>query len=455
MDHRHRFDPPDETNKEKRPSTAPIQATLFEADVPKRLRKFVKRGFFSARWKRAHDDINHGTASTIDANDRVAFFIRDSIDEGLTDMDLGNRFRDDFGSWGEKSFDLLSSAVQSELRDFLRERGALSDYGFQRKIVPFLAEVVRTESPEETKWRQLMAIHHERQRQRSRQISSFPIHIQQARPAPGVDLQLSHTHRQQQLLPTVIRSLIPPTYEKKNLPVLHEPPLQYCPVPTQPQPVPQEKLLSPQLLHETPISTPRTEIRPNPLHQDTADSHRVKTTAGSHKLESAAVDKTVNDSVKNTLAEHRHGTSGDNEEEHPSDPSKSAAASPSDDITPTIPAADPRVEPEQCTDEPLDKGTPPDGQDFAAAHYEDPADVEDSDGSIDDRKRNEKEKLREEFSPAIYIFSPDKGSSWMPPALKLLMTPPAPKCLMTTMTLVNHFLAEFENYFRLVERLVP
>ncbi|KAG6231644.1 hypothetical protein E4U25_006952 [Claviceps purpurea] len=253
----------------------------------------------------------------------------------------------------------------------------------------------------------------------------------------------------------MIRSLIPPTYEKKNLPVLHEPPLQDCPVPTQPQPVPQEKLLSPQLLHETPISTPRTEIRPTLLHQDTADSPRVKTNAGSHKLESAPVDKTVNDSVKNTLAEHRHGTSGDNEEEHSSDPSKSAAASPFDDITPTIPAADPRVEPEQCPDEPLDKGTPPDGQDFATAHYEDPADVEDSDGPIDDRKRNEKEKLREEFSPAIYIFSPDKGSSWMPPALKLLMTPPASKCLMTTMTLANHFLAEFENYFRLVERLVP
>ncbi|KAG6265446.1 hypothetical protein E4U48_005958, partial [Claviceps purpurea] len=91
-------------------------------------------------------------------------------------------------------------------------------------------------------------------------------------------------------------------------------------------------------------------------------------------------------------------------------------------------------------------GTPPDGQDFAAAHYGDPADVEDSDGPIDDRKRNEKEKLREEFSLAIYTFSPDKGSLWMPPASK---------CLVTTMTLANHFLAEFENYFRLVERLVP
>ncbi|KAG6299055.1 hypothetical protein E4U09_000267 [Claviceps aff. purpurea] len=47
------------------------------------------------------------------------------------------------------------------------------------------------------------------------------IQNQQARPAPGVDFQSLHAHRQpQQLLPTVMRSPIPSTYEKKNLPVL-------------------------------------------------------------------------------------------------------------------------------------------------------------------------------------------------------------------------------------------
>ncbi|KAG6063652.1 hypothetical protein E4U32_001035 [Claviceps aff. humidiphila group G2b] len=483
----HRFDPTGETNEEERSPTALIQATLIEAEVPKRLRKYVKRGFFSARWKRAHEDINHGAASTIDANDRVAFFIRDSIDEGLTDMDLGIRFRDDFGSWGEKSFDLLSPSVQEELRDFLRERRALSDYGFNRKIAPFLAEVVETETPEETEWRRLMAIRHERQRQRSRRTPSFLMHTQQqARPAPGgdpqpshlhrqqvqcapsakiqnqqarsaprLDSQLSHTHRQQQFLPTVIRSLIPPTYEK-NLPILREPSLQYCSVPTQSQPVHQEKLLLPQLLHETPMPTPRTDSRPTLLHQDSNGNPHVKTTTGSHhKLKSTPVHKAVTESVNNTLAEPRHDTSGDNEEEHSSDPLKSAAARPFDDSSLIIPAVDPHVEPEQRPDEPLDKGAPANEQEFVAAHYEDSADVEEFDGPIDDRKRKEKETLRGEFSPAIYVFSPDKGSSWMPPALKLLMTPPAPKCLMTPMALVNHFLADFEKYFRLVERLVP
>ncbi|KAG5988514.1 hypothetical protein E4U52_006522 [Claviceps spartinae] len=452
----HRFDPTGETNKEERSPTAPIQATLIEAEVPKRLRKYVKRGFFSARWKRAHEDINHGAASTIDANDRVAFFIRDSIDEGLTDMDLGIRFRDDFGSWRETSFDLLSPSV---------------------RIAPFLAEVVETETPEETEWRRLMAIRHERQRQRSRRTPSFLMHTQQARPASGgdpqtshahrqqihsalsakiqnqqtrsaprLDSQLSHTHRQQQFLPTVIRSLIPPTYEK-NLPILREPSLQYCSVPTQSQPVHQEKLLLPQLLHETPMPTPRTDSRPTLLHQDSNGNPHVKTTAGSHhKLKSTPVHKAVTESVNNTLAEPRHDTPGDNEEEHSSDPLKSAAARPFDDSSLIIPAIDPRVEPEQRPDEPLDKGAPANEQEFVAAHYEDSADVEEFDGPIDDRKRKEKETLRGEFSPAIYVLSPDKGSSWMPPA---------PKCLMTPMSLVNHFLADFEKYFRLVERLVP
>ncbi|KAG6234653.1 hypothetical protein E4U23_001053, partial [Claviceps purpurea] len=103
----HRFDPTGETTKETRPSTAPTQETLIEADIPKRLRVHVKHGFFSAAWKRAYKDIDHGTASTIDAHDRVAFFIRDSIDEGLTSLDMRIRFRDDFRSWGEKSFALL------------------------------------------------------------------------------------------------------------------------------------------------------------------------------------------------------------------------------------------------------------------------------------------------------------------------------------------------------------
>ncbi|KAG5913378.1 hypothetical protein E4U61_007031, partial [Claviceps capensis] len=129
-----------------------------------------------------------------------------------------------------------------------------------------------------------------------------------------------------------------------------------------------------------------------------------------------------------TLTKPRHGTPG---EEHFSDPLKSAAVRPCDEL-------------EQGHDQALEKGAPADEEE--PSHDEDPADVEESDDVIDDRKRKEKETLRGEFSPAIYVSSPDQGSSW---------TPPAPKLLTNTVTLVNHLLTDFENYFRLVERLVP
>ncbi|KAG6091744.1 hypothetical protein E4U14_001081, partial [Claviceps sp. LM454 group G7] len=126
--------------------------------------------------------------------------------------------------------------------------------------------------------------------------------------APGTDLQLPLAHGHPRQLPfKATESRIPSTYEKKSLHVLRVPPLQYCPVPTQPQPVPREKLLPPQLLHETPMPTPRTEIRPTLLHQDQAGSPHVKITAGSdYKLESAPVDKDVSSPVNSTFAEFRH-----------------------------------------------------------------------------------------------------------------------------------------------------
>ncbi|KAG6063561.1 hypothetical protein E4U32_001076, partial [Claviceps aff. humidiphila group G2b] len=235
---------------------------------------------------------------------------------------------------------------------------------------------------------------------------SAKIQNQQARSAPRLDSQISHTHRQQQFLPTVIRSLIPPTYEK-NLPILREPSLQYCSVPTQSQLVPQEKLLLPQLLHETPMPTPRTDSRPTLLHQDSNGNPHVKTTAGSHhKLKSAPVNKAVTESVNNTLAEPRHDTPGDNEEEHSSDPLKSAAARPFDDSSLIIPAVDPRVEPEQRPDEPLDKGAPANEQEFVAAHYEDSADV-DSSKSLTaplTTERGKKKRHREGNFPLQYMY---------------------------------------------------
>ncbi|KAG6029341.1 hypothetical protein E4U19_000999 [Claviceps sp. Clav32 group G5] len=179
------------------------------------------------------------------------------------------------------------------------------------------------------------------------------------------------------------------------------------------------------------------------VHQDPAGNPQVKTTAGSHhKLESAPVDKAVNDPVNNTLGALPNRVT-------------SAAASPFEDSTPTIPAANPRVEPEQRPDEPLDKEAPPDGQDSAAAYYEDSADIEESDGPsapLTIERGKTKRHCEGNFPLQYTYFLPikDLPGCRLQPALKLLMTPPAPKCLMTTLTLVNHFPAEFENYFRLV-----
>ncbi|KAG6260198.1 hypothetical protein E4U47_000623 [Claviceps purpurea] len=356
--------------------------------------------------------------------------MRDSIDEGLTSLDMRIRFRDDFRSWGEKSFALLHPCVQGILLNFLRERRALSDDGFRRKIAPFLAEVVETETPMETELRQLMAIRHEWQRQRSRRTPRFPMHTQQARPAPGTDLQPPPAHRHlRQLSPKVTESQIPSTSEKKSLHVLRVPPLQYCPVPTQPQPVPREKLLPPQLPHQTPMPTSRTEIRPTLLHQDPAGNPHIKITAGSHhKPESTPVDKAVTNPANEILTKPRHGTPG---EEHFSDPLKSAAVRPCDEL-------------EKGHDQALDKGAPADEEE--PSHDEDSADVEESDDVIDDQMGRIKETLRGEFAPATYILSSVQGSFW---------SPPAPKLLTNTVTLVDHLFTDFENYFRLVERLVP
>ncbi|KAG5985748.1 hypothetical protein E4U52_000998 [Claviceps spartinae] len=261
----------------------------------------------------------------------------------------------------------------------------------------------------------------------------FSIHTQQARPAPGTDLLPPLAHRHLRQLPLkVAESQIPSTYEEKSLHVLRVPPLQYCPVPTQPQPVPREKLLPPQLLHETPMPTPRTEIRPTLLHQDQAGSPHVKITAGyDYKLESASVDKNVSFPVNSTYAESRHSTPGDAVEEHPSVPLRSAAVQTLD-------------EPAQHPDEALDKGAPTDEEE--TSRNEDSADAEESDGPSGDRMGRVKETLRGEFAPATYMLYPVQASFW---------SPAAPKLLTSTVTLVNHFVTDFENHFRLVERLVP
>ncbi|KAG6202343.1 hypothetical protein E4U35_005334 [Claviceps purpurea] len=152
------------------------------------------------------------------------------------------------------------------------------------------------------------------------------------------------------------------------------------------------------------MPTPRTEIRPTLLHQDPAGNSHVRTTVGSHdKPESAPVDKAVTNLANEILTKPRHGR-----------------------------------------DQALDKGAPADEEE--PSHDEDPADVEESDDVIDDQMGRVKKTLRGEFAPATYMLSPVQGSFWLPPASKLLTN---------TVTLVDHLFTDFENYFRLVERLVP
>ncbi|KAG6197515.1 hypothetical protein E4U35_007439 [Claviceps purpurea] len=228
------------------------------------------------------------------------------------------------------------------------------------------------------------------------------MHTQQARPAPGTDLQPPLAYRQlQQLPPKVMESQIPSTYEKKNM--------------------------------EAPAhSASSWDAHADTPNRDSAGSPHVKTTAGSDdKLESAPVAKAVSSPANSTLAEFRHGTPRDAVEEYPSTPLKSAAVRPFD-------------EPEQRPDEALDKGAPTDEEE--TSRNEDSADAEESDGPSGDQMRRVKETLRGEFAPATYILSPVQGSAW---------SPLAPKLLRNTLTLVCHLFTDFESYFRLVERLVP
>ncbi|KAG6235575.1 hypothetical protein E4U24_008132 [Claviceps purpurea] len=435
-----------EINQEEQPFTASITEPVIAAELPERLQIFAPDGFFTARWKHFHDDIDHDKATAIDANNRVAYVMMDYIRRDLSGLELTVIFREDFEFWNEKSFNLISYAIIREFREFLITRRV--NIAVRRGLkIPVARsaeieaiELMGMEEVNRVRLRRSEAISPRQTQQLSPVVAprppSFPrflVHTQQARPAPGTDLQppLAHRHLRQ-LPPKVTESQIPSTSEKKSLHVLRVPPLQYCPVPTQPQPVPREKLLPPQLPHQTPMPTPRTEIRPTLLHQVPAGNPHVKITAGSdYKLESAPVDKDVSSPVNSTFAEFRHSTPGDAAEEHPSVPLKSAAVQPLD-------------EPAQHPDEALDKGAPTDEEE--PSHDEDSADVEESDDVIDDQMGRIKETLRGEFAPATYILSSVQGSFW---------SPPAPKLLTNTVTLVNHLFTDFENYFRLVERLVP
>ncbi|KAG5967377.1 hypothetical protein E4U56_000894 [Claviceps arundinis] len=166
----------------------------------------------------------------------------------------------------------------------------------------------------------------------------------------------------------------------------------HCPVLTQgPQHVSPEKLLPPQLLHKPPGPCRHPEHRlgrgPNPLQQHLAGITLVKSTTGSYsKTESAIVNKAVSDSANELLEARRtslqlttHDTPGGDEEEHSSDPPKSAAFRPCD-------------EPEQYPNEAPDKESPTNEEE--PSNNEDSADVEESDDP-DSHRRSKGESQRD------------------------------------------------------------
>ncbi|KAG6299392.1 hypothetical protein E4U44_000840 [Claviceps purpurea] len=343
----------------------------------------------------------------------------------LTGLELTVTFREDFEFWSVKSFNLISNPVSREFRDFLIKRGVKIAVQRGLQIPIALIRAVEEDSDVESRLNQMrfaaIEARNREQLERIRRSAAgsprhtqqlspvvalrppsfppFPIHTQQARPAPGTDLQppLAHRHLRQ-LPPKVTESQILSTSEKKSLHVLRVPPLQYCPVPTQPQPVPREKLLPPQLPHQTPMPTSRTEIRPTLLHQDPAGNPHVKITAGSHhKPESTPVDKAVTNPVNEILTKPRHGTPG---EERFSDPLKSAAVRPCDEL-------------EKGHDQALDKGAPADEEE--PSHNEDSADAEESDGPNDDQMGRVKETLRGEFGAKLFtkqVFATEVLEKW-------------------------------------------
>ncbi|KAG6020787.1 hypothetical protein E4U19_006155 [Claviceps sp. Clav32 group G5] len=306
-----------ETDQEAQPLTALTTENLIKAELPTELQDFSEGNYFTAEWKRQHTDIDHDKATTIDANNRIAYVMRDYIKRGMTGLDLTVGFREDFEFWNVKSFNLISEAIIRAFREFLITRGVniavrrglkipvafaraveedngAEDRLAQRRSAEVeVMELMKMEEVKRAILRRSEAITPRQTQQLSPVVAprppSFPrflVHTQQARPAPGTDFQppLADRHLRQ-LPPKVTESQIPSTSEKKSLHVLRVPPLQYCPVPTQPQPVPQGKLLPPQLLHETPMPTPRTEIRPTLLGQDSAGNPHVKITAGSDARE--------------------------------------------------------------------------------------------------------------------------------------------------------------------------
>ncbi|KAG6127841.1 hypothetical protein E4U46_001077, partial [Claviceps purpurea] len=242
----HRQDPASETAEGRQPRlhSPPTPKPLIATDFPKQFHGFADTRYFSTKWNRSHEDIDHDNVSSIAANDRVAYLMRDYTRRDLTGLELTVTFREDFEFWSVKSFNLISNPVSREFRDFLIKRGVKIAVQRGLQIPIALIRAVEEDSDVESRLNQMRfaAIEARNREQLERirrsaagsprhtqQLSpvvalrppsfpTFPIHTQQARPAPGTDLQppLAHRHLRQ-LPPKVTESQIPSTSEKKSL----------------------------------------------------------------------------------------------------------------------------------------------------------------------------------------------------------------------------------------------
>ncbi|KAG6284248.1 hypothetical protein E4U45_001109, partial [Claviceps purpurea] len=103
-----------ETDQEAQPITALTTEKLIKAELPTDLQDYSEDNYFTAEWKRQYEDIDHEKATTIDANNRVAFLMRDYTQRKMTGLELTVGFREDFEFWNEKSFNLISYAIIRE-----------------------------------------------------------------------------------------------------------------------------------------------------------------------------------------------------------------------------------------------------------------------------------------------------------------------------------------------------
>ncbi|KAG5965401.1 hypothetical protein E4U58_002855 [Claviceps cyperi] len=129
-----------------------FSSTSTKCDLPEVFQKecFIK--YFSNEWVDASDDIDHENATTIEANNRVAFKLQEYTEQGLTNIELRSAFREHFACWGDRSFKLLSTPVKTELREFLLKREVDIEKGLGIHIVNALLKVVKTQTKEEEEW---------------------------------------------------------------------------------------------------------------------------------------------------------------------------------------------------------------------------------------------------------------------------------------------------------------